>query len=165
MAIRGIIGSRQLGRWLACLAGALLAIAPAGAQTRDPNRRLTPEQLAQMQHKHPGQAGALDPANLAKKRAKPPFDITGTWFVDLSEGFNKFMFGPPYPEFLPDAAKAYAESQQAALRSVHTALSPNGRFICTIASCVPVSSLIVNRVIQSIVLLAERPPSFFNSLC
>ncbi len=32
--------------------------------------------------------------------------MTGTWFVDLSQGFSKFMFGPPYPEFLPDGQKA-----------------------------------------------------------
>ena len=36
---------------------------------------------------------------------KAPFDLTGTWFVDLSQGFSKFMFGPPYPKFKPDAAE------------------------------------------------------------
>ena len=34
-------------------------------------------------HRHAGQYGALAPQNLAKPRPKPPFDMTGTWFVDL----------------------------------------------------------------------------------
>ena len=32
------------------------------------------------------QLSALAPANLKKPRAKPPFNLTGTWFVDLSKG-------------------------------------------------------------------------------
>ncbi|MBT2185959.1 hypothetical protein [Sphingobium nicotianae] len=75
---------------------------------------LTPDQLDKLVPKHPGYLGALAPENLRKKRPAPGFDLTGTWFVDLSEGFNKFMFGPPYPDFLPDAAKALAEGQAAA---------------------------------------------------
>jgi hypothetical protein len=93
--------------------GGLLAAGPALAQTRDRSRALTPEQLEQLQHRHRGLAGALDPANLAKKRAKPPFDMTGTWFVDLHEGFNKFMFGPPYPEFFEPGQKALVEGAAA----------------------------------------------------
>ncbi|HEX4076126.1 MAG TPA: hypothetical protein VHX49_12070, partial [Candidatus Acidoferrales bacterium] len=56
--------------------------------------------------------GALAPHNLAKPRPKPPFDLTGTWTVDLSAGFSSFMFGPPYPKFLPDAQAAYDEAKQ-----------------------------------------------------
>jgi len=56
--------------------------------------------------------GALAPDNLAKPRPKPPFDLTGTWTVDLSAGFSSFMFGPPYPKFLPDAQAAYDESKK-----------------------------------------------------
>lgn len=102
--------------WLIAAGCAALAAAPAGAQQRDPNRRLTQQELNQLQHKHPGQAGALDPENLAKPRPKPPFDLTGTWFVDLHEGFNKFMFGPPYPEFYEEGKKALAEGQAARAR-------------------------------------------------
>src|ERR1700685_4237692 len=47
--------------------------------------------------------GALAPDNLAKPRPKAPFNLTGTWTVDLSAGFSSFMFGPPYPTFMPDA--------------------------------------------------------------
>ena len=45
------------------------------------------------------QLGALAPANLKKPRPKAPFDLTGTWFVDLSKGFDTWRSGPPYPKF------------------------------------------------------------------
>src|SRR5437773_11270597 len=59
------------------------------------------------------QASALAQANLKKARAKAPFDLTGTWFVDLSRGFDTWRSGPPYPKFKGEAARAYAESEQA----------------------------------------------------
>ena len=65
------------------------------------------------------QLSALAPANLAKPRPKPPFNLTGTWFIDLSKGFSSWMFGPPYPKFLPaaqhefDAAAAAAKAGRA----------------------------------------------------
>ena len=63
--------------------------------------------------KHPGQLGALAPDNLRKPRPRPPFDLTGTWFVDLHEGFSKFLFGPPYPQFHEEGRRALAEAAQA----------------------------------------------------
>jgi hypothetical protein len=60
-----------------------------------------------------GQIGALAPANLNAERPEPPFNLTGTWFVDLaSKGFGDFMFGPPYPEFIGQAAEDFAEGQR-----------------------------------------------------
>jgi hypothetical protein len=99
--------------WLLALACGSLAFTAAHAQTRDRSKPMTQEQLDHLQQKHKGLAGALDPANLAKKRPKPPFDMTGTWFVDLHEGFNKFMFGPPYPEFYEPGQKALVEGAAA----------------------------------------------------
>jgi hypothetical protein len=107
---------RKYCKWLACSAVAASLAIPALAQNTDRSRRLTPEQLEIMQQRHPGHAGALDPDNLAKPRPKPPFEITGTWFVDLSEGFNKFMFGPPYPEFYEEGQKAFKEGAEARAR-------------------------------------------------
>ena len=49
-------------------------------------------------------------------RPAPPFDLTGTWFVDLREGFNKFLFGPPYPPFHDAAKQAIAEADAAAAK-------------------------------------------------
>lgn len=62
---------------------------------------------------HPGVLGALAPENLNKPRPPAPFDLTGTWFVDLSEGFSNFMFGPPYPEFIGQAKLDFEEGQRA----------------------------------------------------
>ena len=59
------------------------------------------------------QPSALAPENLAKPRPKPPFNLTGTWMVDLSAGFTSFMFGPPYPQFKPDAQAAVEEGRKA----------------------------------------------------
>jgi len=61
----------------------------------------------------PKQLGALAPENLRKPRPKPPFDLTGTWFVDLSAGFDTWRSGPPYPKFKGEAAKAFEESERA----------------------------------------------------
>jgi len=71
------------------------------------------EQLSRMIPQHPGQLGALAPENLAKERPAPPFDLTGTWFVDLSEGFSNFMYGPPYPEFIGQTKLDFEEGQRA----------------------------------------------------
>jgi len=92
----------------ACLAGALsfvLLASPALAQQKPPPG-LNQQQIDELSHRHDGYLGALAPQNLAKKRSRPPFDLTGTWFVDLRHSFLDFMFGPPYPEF-------YAAGQQA----------------------------------------------------
>jgi hypothetical protein len=62
---------------------------------------------------NPGMLGALAPENLRKERPAPPFDLTGTWFVDLSKGFVNFMFGPEYPEFIGQAKLDFEEGQKA----------------------------------------------------
>jgi hypothetical protein len=59
----------------------------------------------------PPQLGALAPENLKKARPKPPFDLTGTWFVDTSKA--SFRFGPPYPKFKPEAQKEFDAGQKA----------------------------------------------------
>lgn len=74
---------------------------------------IPPERLDQMVPKHPGYLGALAPENLEKPRPPAPIDLTGTWFVDLSEGFNKFLFGPPYPVFYERGRRALIEQQEA----------------------------------------------------
>ena len=49
----------------------------------------------------------LAPANLAKPRPKAPFDLTGTWFIDMAGSQNSWRFGPP-----PPANKMTAETQK-----------------------------------------------------
>ncbi|MBB5733285.1 hypothetical protein FHS61_002320 [Altererythrobacter atlanticus] len=74
---------------------------------------LSQERLDQMVPKHPGYLGALAPANLNADRPPAPIDLTGTWFVDLSEGFSHFMFGPPYPRFGEEGTRALIDSAAA----------------------------------------------------
>jgi len=88
---------------------AVLGVSGVQAQSAAERR----EQLSRMIPRHEGQLGALAPENLAKERAPAPFDLTGTWFVDLSEGFSKFMFGPPYPEFIGQTKLDFEEGQRA----------------------------------------------------
>ncbi|MGX7896516.1 hypothetical protein [Tsuneonella sp. HG222] len=75
-------------------------------------RPLTPipaERYNEMVPKHPGYLGALAPENIKKARPAAPFDVTGTWFIDLREGFSKFLFGPPYPKFGAEGREALIE--------------------------------------------------------
>ncbi len=81
------------------------AAKPAEPDTLDP-RGPAPQDV---------QLSALAPANLAKPRPKAPFNLTGTWFVDLSKGFSSWMFGPPYPKLLP-AAQAEVDAAAAATK-------------------------------------------------
>ena len=66
----------------------------------------------QAQFQQPGALGALAPANLAKPRPKPGFDLTGTWLHGGSEG--GFRFAPP-PGFklTPQAQVIYDEAKNA----------------------------------------------------
>lgn len=77
---------------------------------------IPPERLDAMVPKHPGYLGALAPANLAKERPPAPINLTGTWFIDLSDGFMHFLFGPPYPRFREDGVRALIESAAAQAR-------------------------------------------------
>jgi hypothetical protein len=109
------------------LAGTALAM-PANAQDDvaqtpqqpDVVRQYTPippERLNEMVPKHPGYLGALAPANLNADRPAAPINVTGTWFIDLREGFAHFLFGPPYPQFGPEGIEALIEAPRAAARN------------------------------------------------
>jgi hypothetical protein len=56
---------------------------------------------------------ALAPANLARQRPAAPFNLTGNWFIDVSENPNAWRFGPPYPPLKP-AAQAHADASKKA---------------------------------------------------
>ncbi len=92
------------------LLAAVVAVPVALAQTADERR----ETLSRMIPKHEGYLGALAPENLNKERPAPPWDLTGTWFVDLSRAFSDFRFGPPYPEFIGQAKLDFEEGQRMA---------------------------------------------------
>ena len=82
-----------------CAAAALLATAPR-AQEGDASAPQIP-------------LGALAPENLAKERPPAPFDLTGTWFVDLDATPSSWRFGPPYPPLTP-AAQVHFDAAEAA---------------------------------------------------
>ena len=90
------------------VAAAVATPAVALAQTADERR----EQLKGMIPRHEGYLGALAPENLDKDRPAAPFNLTGTWFVDLSQGFGNFRFGPPYPEFIGQGKLDFEEGQR-----------------------------------------------------
>jgi len=108
---------------LACMCGpTALAAQPAPPTLPQPEvvREYTPlsqERLDKMVPKHPGYLGALAPENLKKPRPAPPFDLTGTWFIDLREGFQKYLFGPPYPDFYDGGREALIEAPKYAARN------------------------------------------------
>ena len=107
----------------ALLASACMAV-PLAAQDDTPQQPevvreyvpLSAERLYNMVPKHPGQLGALAPANLNAERPAAPFNLTGTWFVDLSAGFQYFLFGPPYPRFGPEGIEALIDGAAAEAR-------------------------------------------------
>lgn len=102
-----------------CTVALAAAVLPAWAQPGARERPYLPveEALSQLDGMIPknsgGQLGALAPENLNAERPEPPWNLTGTWFVDLaSRGFGDFRFGPPYPEFIGQAAEDFEEGRR-----------------------------------------------------
>ena len=56
--------------------------------------------------------GALSPANLAKPRPAPPFDLTGTWQHEL-RGPQSWKFVPATFELTPEAQAHYDAGRKA----------------------------------------------------
>jgi len=54
----------------------------------------------------------LAPANLAKPRPKPPFDLTGTWFIDFGSP-NSWRFGPPTTKLTREAQVHFDAAEKA----------------------------------------------------
>jgi hypothetical protein len=59
------------------------------------------------------QLGALAPANIAKPRPKPPFDLTGTWMHGGGQN-NGFRFSPPPGFKLTPAAQVHYDASRKA---------------------------------------------------
>src|SRR5262245_50577703 len=59
------------------------------------------------------QLSALAPANLAKRRPKPPFDLTGNWFIDTTGNPEAWRFAAPYPKFTA-AAQVHIDASRKA---------------------------------------------------
>ncbi len=102
---------------LAASAVMALGLGLGSAQAQAPRGGLTQAQIDDLSSKHDGYYGVLAPENLHKLRPKAPFDLTGTWFVDLRRSFGDFMFGPPYPEFYEAGQQAMKDAAAAAKAS------------------------------------------------
>jgi len=85
---------------IACGLALTMAAAPLQAQAPQPAAAPAPE------------LGVLAPSNLSKARPKPPFTITGTWFVDLRFP-GSWRFGPPYPKLTPEAQVHFDAARKA----------------------------------------------------
>ncbi|HEY5409628.1 MAG TPA: hypothetical protein VIJ94_02765 [Caulobacteraceae bacterium] len=99
---------------LAASAVLALGLGLGSAQAQAPRGGLTQAQIDDLASKHDGYYGVLAPENLHKPRPKAPFDLTGTWFVDLRRSFGDFMFGPPYPQFYEPGQQAMKDAAAAA---------------------------------------------------
>ena len=119
---------RETNRMLtvaSCVLGLLVA-ARAEAQGAGPASPVPPAQL-----------GALAPANIAKPRPKPPFDLTGTWQHDGRA--NTWHFIPETFKLTPSAQEHYDKGQKA--------LKDGGIYRDDIGQCWPAGMpLIMTRV-------------------
>jgi hypothetical protein len=97
---------------------ALLAVAATSAtaaQNGAANREegITQERMDSLAQKRDGVLSALSPQNLNAPRPKAPFDVTGSWFIDLRRSRADSRFGPPYPEFYEAGQTALREGDEA----------------------------------------------------
>ena len=107
--------SRIMGRRVAAgLAAMVIGLGLGPAMAQAPASGLSQSRIDDLSSKHDGYWGVLAPENLRKPRPKAPFDLTGTWFVDLRRSFSDFMFGPPYPEFYEGGQQAMKDAAAAA---------------------------------------------------
>ena len=88
--------------------------APAEAPGTTPAAN-TPAAESEVPFEPGRQLSALAPENMTKARPAAPFDLTGNWFIDVSENPNAWKFGPPYPK-LTAAAQVHFDASQVAAK-------------------------------------------------
>ena len=103
---------------IAIVTSASLAVsactAPAEAPGNTPAAN-TPAAESEVPSEPGRQLSALAPENMAKARPAAPFDLTGNWFIDVTENPNAWRFGPPYPK-LTAAAQVHFDASQVAAK-------------------------------------------------
>jgi hypothetical protein len=88
--------------------------APAEAPGTTPAAN-TPAAESEVPSEPGRQLSALAPENITKARPAAPFDLTGNWFIDVTENPNAWRFGPPYPK-LTAAAQVHFDASQVAAK-------------------------------------------------
>ena len=142
-------------RWAAGAAVAALALSAAAGALAQGSGGISQEKMDELASKHDGYYGALAPQNLHRKRPRPPFDLTGTWFIDLRKSFSDFMFGPPYPEL-------YAAGQQA-MKDAAAARAANKPFRDSIGECYPAGMPMIMTRVWPIAMVQEPTEIFMIS--
>jgi len=103
---------------IAIVTSASLAVsactAPAEAPGNTPAAN-TPAAESEVPSEPGRQLSALAPENITKARPAAPFDLTGNWFIDVTENPNAWRFGPPYPK-LTAAAQVHFDASQVAAK-------------------------------------------------
>ena len=103
---------------IAIVTSASLAVsactAPAEAPGNTPAAN-TPAAESEVPPEPGRQLSALAPENITKARPAAPFDLTGNWFIDVTENPNAWRFGPPYPK-LTAAAQVHFDASQVAAK-------------------------------------------------
>ena len=103
---------------IAIVTSASLAVsactAPAEAPGNTPAAN-TPAAESEVPSEPGRQLSALAPENMTKARPAAPFDLTGNWFIDVTENPNAWRFGPPYPK-LTAAAQVHFDASQVAAK-------------------------------------------------
>ncbi len=103
---------------IAIVTSASLAVsactAPAEAPGTTPAAN-TPAAESEVPSEPGRQLSALAPENITKARPAAPFDLTGNWFIDVTENPNAWRFGPPYPK-LTAAAQVHFDASQVAAK-------------------------------------------------
>ncbi len=107
----------KTGGLIASIMAAAALAAPSAALAQRPSPEERRQELGASIMRHETQLGALAPENLNAPRPAPPFDLTGTWFIDLSQsagGFGAFRFGSDgYPEFIGQTKLDFEEGMRA----------------------------------------------------
>jgi hypothetical protein len=103
---------------IAIVTSASLAVsactAPAEAPGNTPAAN-TPAAESEVPSEPGRQLSALATENITKARPAAPFDLTGNWFIDVTENPNAWRFGPPYPK-LTAAAQVHFDASQVAAK-------------------------------------------------
>jgi len=103
---------------VAIVTSASLAVSACTAPAEAPGNTpaaTTPAAESEVPSEPGRQLSALAPENITKARPAAPFDLTGNWFIDVTENPNAWRFGPPYPK-LTAAAQVHFDASQVAAK-------------------------------------------------
>ena len=103
---------------VAIVTSASLAVSACTAPAEAPGNTpaaTTPAAESEVPSEPGRQLSALAPENMTKARPAAPFDLTGNWFIDVTENPNAWRFGPPYPK-LTAAAQVHFDASQVAAK-------------------------------------------------